>query len=107
MTCRILSWPPSRPSSQAARSRRSRLRNITFGLPLPFLGVYAALGEEIETGFRPGPDSFGKGSATTFEIIREGGETSPPVGLAKAREMVMQDKVNTMAGIPKFSRRSE
>lgn len=78
---------------------QAQAEDITVGLLLPFSGVYAALGEEIETGFRLGLDTFGADSGATFEIVREDSEASPPVGLAKTRKLVMQDKVDVMAGV--------
>lgn len=78
---------------------QAQAEDIKVGLLLPFSGVYAALGEEIETGFRLGLDTFGAGSGATFEIVREDSEASPPVGLAKTRKLVMQDKVDVMAGV--------
>lgn len=78
---------------------QAQAEDITVGLLLPFSGVYAALGEEIETGFRLGLDTFGADSGATFEIVREDSEASPPVGLAKTRKLLMQDKVDVMAGV--------
>lgn len=78
---------------------QAQAEDIKVGLLLPFSGVYAALGEEIETGFRLGLDTFGADSGATFEIVREDSEASPPVGLAKTRKLVMQDKVDVMAGV--------
>lgn len=78
---------------------QAQAEDIKVGLLLPFSGVYAALGEEIETGFRLGLDTFGADSGASFEIVREDSEASPPVGLAKTRKLVMQDKVDVMAGV--------
>lgn len=82
-----------------AWAAQAHAEDIRVGLLLPFSGVYAALGEEIEAGFRLGLDSFGADSGASFEILREDDEASPPVGLAKARKLVMQDKVDVLAGV--------
>lgn len=73
--------------------------DITVGLLLPYSGVYAALGNEIEAGFRLGIETFGAGSGTTFEILSEDSEAKPPVGLAKAKKLVLQDEVDVIAGV--------
>ena len=78
---------------------QAQAEDIKVGLLLPFSGVYAALGEEIETGFRLGLDTYGADSGASFEIVREDSEASPPVGLAKTRKLLMQDKVDVMAGV--------
>ncbi|WP_246026665.1 ABC transporter substrate-binding protein [Paracoccus luteus] len=83
----------------AATAAQAQAEDIKVGLLLPFSGVYAALGEEIEAGFRLGLDSFGADSGATFEILREDSEASPPVGLAKTRKLIMQDRVDVMAGV--------
>ncbi|MCA8882078.1 MAG: ABC transporter substrate-binding protein [Rhodobacteraceae bacterium] len=73
--------------------------DITVGLLLPYSGVYAALGQDIEAGFRLGLEQFGGETDATFEIVAEDTEVKPPVGLAKARKLVLQDKVDVIAGI--------
>lgn len=73
--------------------------DIKIGLLLPYSGVYAALGNDIETGFRLGLDAFGGDSGATFEIVTEDTEVKPPVGLAKARKLILQDKVDVISGI--------
>ncbi len=35
----------------------------------------------------------------TFEIVREDTEVKPPVALGKAKKLILQDKVDVMAGI--------
>ena len=35
----------------------------------------------------------------TIEIVREDSEAKPPVGLAKARKLVLEDNVNVLAGV--------
>ena len=72
---------------------------ITVGLMLPFSGVYAALGNDIETGFALGLETFGDRTDATFTIIREDTEASPPVALGKARKLIMQDRADVLTGI--------
>lgn len=72
---------------------------IKVGLLLPYSGVYASLGQEIDTGFVLGLKAFGEGSGATFDIVREDTEVKPPVGLAKARKLILQDEVDVIAGI--------
>lgn len=59
---------------------QAQAEDIKFGLLLSFSDVYAALGEEIETGFRLGLDTFGADSGATFEIAREDSVAAAPVG---------------------------
>lgn len=67
------------------------------GLLLPKSGVYAALGEEIEIGFNIAVEEAGM----TDRIIPYGEDTEvkPPVGVAKARKLILQDKVDVIVGI--------
>lgn len=73
--------------------------DIKVGLLLPYSGVYAALGEDIEAGFTLGLEEFGADSGATFEIVKEDTEAKPPVGLAKTKKLVLQDEVDVIAGI--------
>lgn len=73
--------------------------DIKVGLLLPFSGVYAALGNEIEAGFQIALDRYGADSDATFTVVREDTEAKPPVGLAKARKLVLQDEVDVLAGV--------
>lgn len=73
--------------------------DITIGLLLPYSGVYAALGNEIEAGFRLGLETFGAESGATFTVVSEDSEAKPPVGLAKAKKLVLQDEVDVIAGV--------
>lgn len=67
------------------------------GLLLPYSGTYAALGNEITDGFIFALEQAGR--ADQFTIVREDSEAKPPVGLAMARKLVMQDQVDVLAGI--------
>lgn len=73
--------------------------DIKVGLLLPYSGVYAALGNDIDAGFELGLKHFGADAAATFEIVREDTEVKPPVALAKAKKLILQDEVDVVAGI--------
>ncbi|KIC33583.1 ABC transporter substrate-binding protein [Leisingera sp. ANG-S5] len=73
--------------------------DIKVGLLLPFSGVYAALGNDIEAGFTVALEQFGSEAGTGFEIVREDTEVKPPVALGKAKKLILQDKVDVVAGI--------
>ena len=70
---------------------------VKIGLLLPYSGVYAALGQEIDDGFALALEQYGDG--IDFEIVREDTEVKPPVGLAKARKLVLEDEVDVISGI--------
>ncbi len=67
------------------------------GLLLPYAGVYAALGKEIDEGFMLALEEAG--AAGDIIVQREDTEVKPPVGLAKARKLVLEDKVDVIVGI--------
>ena len=73
--------------------------DIKIGLLLPYSGVYAALGNEIDAGFALGLEQFGGDTDATFEIIREDTEVKPPVALGKAKKLILQDEVDVITGI--------
>ncbi|WP_095587433.1 ABC transporter substrate-binding protein [Actibacterium ureilyticum] len=73
--------------------------DLKVGLLLPFSGVYAALGNDIEAGFTLALDEFGSDTGVTFDVVREDTEVKPPVALGKAKKLILQDKVDVMAGI--------
>ena len=70
------------------------------GVLLPFSGVYATLGAHIENGFKLGlehfKDDLGDNSVT---MVRDDTEANPGSSLAKAKKMILQDKVDAMVGI--------
>lgn len=70
---------------------------VKIGVLLPYSGVYAALAEDIDNGFDLAIEQFGEG--LEFEIIREDTETSPPVGLAKAKKLAFEDEVDVLTGV--------
>ncbi|TCO70148.1 ABC transporter substrate-binding protein [Rhodovulum euryhalinum] len=72
---------------------------IKVGLLLPYSGVYAALGNDIEAGFRLGLQTFAPETQASFAIVTEDTEVKPPVGLAKARKLVLDDQVDVIAGV--------
>ena len=70
------------------------------GLLLPFSGVYAGLGSHIENGFALGLDHFGGDlQGNTIVMVREDTEAKPAVGLVKAKKLVLQEKVDVVAGV--------
>ncbi|MBI1384496.1 MAG: ABC transporter substrate-binding protein [Rhizobiales bacterium] len=74
-------------------------KSVKVGLLLPYSSVFAALGKEIDEGFALALERHGAEAGATFEIVREDTEVKPPVGLAKAKKMVLEDKVDVMVGI--------
>lgn len=70
---------------------------VRVGVLLPYSGVYAALGEGVDAGFKLAMEQYGQG--LDIEIIREDSEVSPAVGLAKARKLVFGDKVDVLTGV--------
>ena len=72
---------------------------VKIGVLLPFSGVYAALGNDIETGFNIALEHFGADLETEFDIARADTEVKPPVALGKARKLVLQDRVDVMMGV--------
>ena len=73
--------------------------DIKVGLLLPFSGVYASLGNEIETGFNLGLAQYGSETDVSFEIVREDTEVKPPVALGKAKKLILQERVDVMVGV--------
>ncbi len=72
---------------------------IKVGMLLPYSGVYAALGAEIETGFNIALEQFGSETDATFSIVSEDTEVKPPVALGKTKKLILQDQVDVMVGI--------
>jgi len=81
----------------AAASVGTALAETKVGLLLPKSGVYAALGDEIDQGFVLALEEAGM--SDEIEIVREDTEVKPPVGLAKARKLVLQDEVDVIVGV--------
>lgn len=72
------------------------LAETKVGLLLPTSGPYAALGKEITEGFLLAINESGRKDIT---VISEDTEAKPPVGLAKARKLVLQDNVDVLSGV--------
>ncbi|CAN5756880.1 ABC transporter substrate-binding protein [soil metagenome] len=70
---------------------------IDVGMILPYVGVYASLGTEIDQGFMLALEEAGM--TDRFNIIREDTEAAPPVGVAKTRKLVLEDEVDVLVGI--------
>ena len=79
----------------AAGGAEAKVQKI--GLMLPYSGVYAALGKEIDEGFMLALEEAG--IAKDMTVSREDSEAKPPVGLAKARKLVLEDQVDVMVGV--------
>jgi branched-chain amino acid transport system substrate-binding protein len=70
------------------------------GILLPFSGVYAGLGAHIENGFMLGLKDFGgELGNNTVSVVRDDTEADPGASLAKAKKMVLSDKVDVLTGI--------
>ncbi|MEO3997828.1 ABC transporter substrate-binding protein [Mesorhizobium sp. CAU 1732] len=80
-----------------ATSAAAQDEKIDVGMILPYVGVYAALGTEIDQGFMLALDEAGM--TDRFNIIREDTEAAPPVGVAKTRKLVLEDEVDVLVGI--------
>lgn len=74
--------------------------DIKVGLLLPYSGVYAAVGQEIDDAFTLGLEMYaGEVPDVNFILVREDDEVNPPVGMAKTRKLVLQDNVDVIAGV--------
>jgi branched-chain amino acid transport system substrate-binding protein len=74
--------------------------DYTVGMLLPYTGVYAALGEEIDQGFMLALELHGHEIPDhSVTVIREDDEVNPQVGLAKARKLVLEDEADVLVGI--------
>jgi len=70
------------------------------GVLLPFSGVYAGLGAHIENGFKLGLEHYGADLGdNTITLVRADTEAKAAGTLAKAKKMVLQDKVDVLVGI--------
>ncbi|WBU56813.1 ABC transporter substrate-binding protein [Paracoccus sediminicola] len=70
--------------------------DTTVGLLLPASGNYAALGQDIEDGFRMAIGGAGRDDIT---ILREDTEAKPQTGLTRARKLIMQDRADVLVGV--------
>jgi branched-chain amino acid transport system substrate-binding protein len=78
-----------------AGAAQAKLEKV--GLLVPYSGVYAALGKEIDEGFMLALEEAGL--AKDLAVSREDDEAKPPVGLTKARKLVLEDQVDVIVGI--------
>ncbi len=66
------------------------------GLLIPASGNYAALGKDIEDGFRMAITESGR---SDIEILKADTEADPQTGLTVTRKLIMQDKADVLVGI--------
>jgi branched-chain amino acid transport system substrate-binding protein len=71
---------------------------VKVGVLVPYSGVYAALGQEIDDGFSLALERYNDTGAT-FTLVREDTEAKPPVGLAKTRKLLLQDEADVLVGV--------
>lgn len=72
---------------------------VDVGVLLPYSGVYAALGNEIDAGFTLGLETFASDLGVEIVLHREDDEATSAVGLAHTRKLIMQDDVDVLVGI--------
>ncbi len=75
-------------------------KDYKVGVLLPFSGVYAGLGSHIENGFKLGLEHYGADlDGDSVTMVRSDTEAKPAASLAKAKKMVLQDKVDVLMGV--------
>lgn len=72
---------------------------IEVGVLLPFSGVYASVGNEIEAGFSLGLSTFASDLESSINLHREDTEVNPATGLGKARRLILQEEVDVIVGV--------
>jgi branched-chain amino acid transport system substrate-binding protein len=72
---------------------------VDIGVLLPFSGVYAALGNEIEAGFALGLETYGNDLDVEIILHREDTEVTPATGLARTRKLILQSDVDAIVGV--------
>jgi branched-chain amino acid transport system substrate-binding protein len=93
-------WLSAAAALMLAVPATAHAKDYKVGLLLPYSGVYAALGKEIDQGFELALQTrLGEMAGSKIEIVREDTEVKPPVGLAKTRKLILQDQVDVMVGI--------
>ena len=65
-------------------------KEVKVGLIVPYTGVYALLGKEIDEGFMLALEE--EGMTGSLAIMREDTEANPAVGLGKAHKLVLEDR---------------
>ena len=72
---------------------------IKIGVVLPYTSVYATIGNDITDAMEMALEELGgKVAGREIILIREDSEVKPPVGLAKAKKLVHQAKVDFLVG---------
>jgi branched-chain amino acid transport system substrate-binding protein len=77
--------------------RAQSAKQIKVGVIVPYTGVYAMLGKEIDEGFMLALEE--EGMASSLSIVREDTEANPAIGLVKAHKLVLEDQVDVLMGI--------
>lgn len=78
---------------------RAQSNKIRIGLMLPYTGTFAALGINIEAGFRMALDEQGgKLGGRDVEFYKVDDESDPPKGVENANKLVQRDKVDVLVG---------
>ncbi|MEN9780507.1 MAG: hypothetical protein RL014_1655, partial [Pseudomonadota bacterium] len=78
---------------------RAQSNKIRIGLMLPYTGTFAALGINIEAGFRMALDEQGgKLGGRDVEFFKVDDESDPPKGVENANKLVQRDKVDVLVG---------
>src|SRR5882672_9011229 len=73
---------------------------LKIGVLMPTSGVFAVLGQRQLNGMRFAiEEAGGEIAGRKIEMLHEDTEGKPDVGLAKARKLVLSDRVDLMAGI--------
>ena len=73
---------------------------LKIGVLMPTSGVFAVLGQRQLNGMRFAvEEAGGEVAGRKIEMLHEDSEGKPDVGLAKARKLVLSDRVDVMAGI--------
>ena len=86
-------------AAMAAGAAATAQDAIEVGVLLPYTGVYAALGNDIQAGFELAIETYGDEVEQTFELHIEDTEVNPSTGLSRARKLILQDEVDVMMGI--------
>lgn len=96
MNLRRLAWAALAAALAAPAAADEPIR---IGAILPYSGVYASLGREIDQGLALGFDTFGaEFGGRAIEIAREDSEAKPAAGLAKAKKLILDDRVDLLVG---------
>jgi len=73
---------------------------LKIGVLMPTSGVFAVLGKYQLNGIRCAvEEAGGEVAGRKIELVHEDDEGKPDVGLAKARKLVLSDRVDLMTGI--------